>query len=105
MVALGYLPGTYTEVAFRDARTWVFKDCQPAPGMPATCALSLTDGTAHLLPYARKDQLIVNGYVNFLPGDLAPAHGAPLRTERTDFRQLALTNLMPAAPACPVRTG
>ena len=63
------------------------------PSLPATFSFSLVDGTAFLLAYAHKDQLIDdNGFVNFLPGGCAPAHGAPARVSHTLFRQLALTD-------------
>ena len=105
MVAHGYEAGTYTELAFPFAKTWAFKPCQPAPGLPATCAFSLVDGTAFLLAYAHKDQLIEdNGFVNFLPGGCAPAHDAPVRIAHSLFRQLALTDGA-AALTGPVRAG
>ena len=74
MVSRSYPCWTYTAVAFRDYRTWVFKDCQPAPGMPATCAFNLCDGAAYLCLYARWDLLVMDGDVTSLPGiSLLPA--------------------------------
>ena len=75
------------------------------PGIPAICAFSLLDCTAYLSPFGHGDPLVVNGHVNFLPGNFAAAHGALVRTQQNDFAHLALLDwplaAVPAAPASP----
>ena len=89
----GLEAGTYTELAFPFAKAWAFKPCQPARGLPATCPFSLVDGTAYLLAYGHKDQLIDDrGFVNFLPGGCAPARDPPACVSHTHFQQLALAD-------------
>ena len=101
----GMAPSTYTELAHPYAKLWAFKSCQPAQGLPATCAFSLVDGNACLIAYGLRDQFIDDkGFVNFLPGGRAPAHDPPARVSHAHFQQLALADGA-VCLSSPMRTG